>query len=180
VTRRVDAALAGPVAKAMKRKRPLAVSDIEVVQLGALEHPDPQVRRWCLFILDHFANDQSMEVFAKALADAEPLVRDLALHSIACESCKQEELCVVDTVPHVIQVLMSDSSVRLRINAISALLRLAGRDGRAREALQAAADSDADPLVRKCAQDAATSGYFVPPKKRYERRQRRHAIAHRL
>jgi hypothetical protein len=37
--------LAGPVRRAMKRKRPLPPAAIPDVQLGALHHPDAQVRR---------------------------------------------------------------------------------------------------------------------------------------
>jgi hypothetical protein len=51
-----------------------------------------------------------MHVFAEALTDDQPWVRDIALHSIACEPCKEGELCVRDTVPHVIRVLAQDPS----------------------------------------------------------------------
>jgi HEAT repeat protein len=177
VTARVDKALRGPAAKAMKRKGRLPAAALEDIQLGAVHHPDPHMRRWCLFLLDHFANDESMAIFATALLDDVPIVRDSALHGLTCEPCKDGELCVTDTVPHVIRILEADPEANLRIKAIGTLMWLSGRDPRAREALKIAARKDPDGLVRKCARDAV-DGHFVPPKKRYERSQRRHAAVH--
>jgi HEAT repeat protein len=176
VAARVERALTAST-KALKKKRPLSRSAVEAFQLGALHHTDPQMRRWCLFFLDHYANDTSMAVFAEALHDDVPAVRDLALHSIACEPCKDGELCVADAVPPVVRVLEADPAPSLRIKAIGVLLGLASRDARAGEALKAAARIDPDPLVRECARQAA-AGRWVPPKKRYQRHQRRHAAVH--
>jgi hypothetical protein len=170
----VQRAFAGLNGKALKKGRPIAPAVLAGIQLGALRHPDPGTRRWCLYLLDHYANDQSYDVFAEALHDEVPHVRDLALHSIACEPCKQGDLCVADVVPRVITVLTNDPDANLRIKAIPVLLGLVARDGRARDAIRQAAVQDRDPLVRKCARDAL-AGYFVAPQKRYERSQRRHA-----
>jgi HEAT repeat protein len=140
----------------------------------ALHHPDPFVRRDCLFFLDHYANESSTSVFASALVDPVDFVRNAALHSIACESCRTAELCVADVVTLVTGVLESDPSPELRTKAIPTLLRLAGRDGRVWEAINHAGQNDPDQIVRQAAA-AALGGYFVAPRKRYERHQRRHA-----
>lgn len=140
---------------------------------AALQHPDAFVRRGCLFFLDHYANDVSTAVFAEALCDPVDFVRNAALHSIACETCRSQELCVADVVPQVVRVLTSDVSPDLRTKAIPALLQLCDRDHRAWEAIQRAAETDADAIVRQAATDAM-EGRFVIPRKRYERRQRRH------
>jgi HEAT repeat protein len=140
---------------------------------AALTHPDPFIRRDCLGFLDHYANDASTAVFAAALHDPVDFVRNAALHSIACETCRTEELCVADVVLDVIGVLDHDPSPELRTKAIPTLLRLAGRDDRAREAIERACAGDSDVIVRQAAADAL-SGKFVAPRKRYERRQRRH------
>ena len=50
---------------------------------------------------------------------------------------------------------------------------IAGRDRRAWEAIRRAAQNDPDLIVRQAAADAM-EGRFVAPRKRYERRQRRH------
>lgn len=141
------------------------------LQHAALQHPDPQIRRYCLFLLDHHANDVSMHVFAQALRDQAAVVREAALHSLACESCKTGELSVADIVPSLVQVL-DDPKPDLRIKAIVALVSLAADDPEVRGALQRAADSNTDPITRQCAADALR-GQLVVPRKRYERRQRR-------
>lgn len=151
------------------KKAPLA--DLQTV---ALFHPDPFARRDCLFFLDHHANESSTAVFIEALRDRVDFVRNAALHSVACESCRAAELCVVEVVTVVVGVLESDPSPDLRTKAIPTLLHLAGRDGRAWEAIAQAAKSDPDGIVRLAAADAL-SGRFVAPRRRYERRQRRHA-----
>jgi HEAT repeat protein len=150
------------------KKAPLA--DIGT---AALHHPDAFTRRDSLFFLDHYANEASTAVFAGALRDPVDFVRNAALHSIACETCRSEELCVADVVPSIVEVLESDLRPDLRTRAISTLLHLAGRDLRAWEAIQRAAQNDPDRLVRQAAADAL-AGRFVAPRKRYERRQRRH------
>jgi hypothetical protein len=126
-----------------------------------------------LFFLDHHANEQSTAVFAEALHDAVDFVRTTALHAIACESCRTAELCAADVVPAIALVLERDPSPDLRTKAIPTLLRLARRDRRAWEAIGRAAERDPDGIVRAAAADALR-GYFVAPRKRYDRRQRRH------
>ncbi|HEX6394894.1 MAG TPA: hypothetical protein VFZ97_15780 [Acidimicrobiales bacterium] len=144
------------------------------LQTVALDYPDPFVRRACLFFLDHYANESSTEVFVEALRDPVDFVRNAALHSVACETCRKEELCVPEVVSAVAGVLEGDRSAELRTKAIPTLLHLAGRDIRAWEAILRAASNDPDHIVRLAAADAL-SGLFVAPRKRYERRQRRHA-----
>jgi hypothetical protein len=70
---------------AMSAKRRLSVAaaaPIGQIQLAALHHPDPFVRRGCLGFLDHYANEASASVFALALRDPVELVRHAALHSL--------------------------------------------------------------------------------------------------
>lgn len=159
---------------ARQRARVVAHAPLSEIQIAAIEHPDPFFRRWCLFFLDHNANDESMRVFAEALRDPIDFVRNVALHSIACESCKDEELCVADVVPGLMQVLDQDPSPELRLKAIPLLLRLASSDERARTAVEKSASSDGDPIVRRAAADGL-AGRLVQSRKRYERSQRRHA-----
>jgi hypothetical protein len=156
-----------------QRSRLVPKAPLAAIQATALAHPDPFARRGCLFFLDHYANDDSMDVFAAALHDPVDFVRNMALHSIACESCKSEELCVGDVVPDVIEVLETDPSPELRTKSIPQLLAFSAKDGRARAAVERAASDDPDPLVRRAAADGL-AGRFVAPRKRYERSQRRH------
>jgi len=148
---------------------------LAAIQAAALRHPNPFVRRGCLAFLDHYANDQSMAVFSEALHDPVDFVRNIALHSLSCEACKTADLCVAEVVPGLIEVLLEgDPSVEMRTKVIPLLLRLQGRDERARAAVKRASLTDPDGVLRQAAGDGL-SGRFVRPRKRYERRQRRHA-----
>ena len=93
--------------------------------------------------------------------------------SPTCEPCRTAELCVADVVPSIAAVLEADPCRESRTKAIATLLRLAARDGRAREAIRRAARHNSDPFVRRTVADARY-GHFVLPRKRYERHQRRH------
>jgi HEAT repeat protein len=156
------------------KRRPSVAAGAPIGQLqaAALRHPDPFVRRACLDFLDHYANEDSTSVFALALRDPVELVRHSALHSLACETCRNEELCVADVVPHLVEVLYADPSPGLRHKAIPVLLRLADRDPRARHAVEHAADNDGDTLVREVAH-RALAGQHVRNRRAYERRAKR-------
>jgi hypothetical protein len=159
-----------------QRSRLVPKAPVAAIQRAALGHPDPFMRRDFLFFLDHYANDESMAVFAQALRDPIDFVRNVALHSLACESCKTGDLCAADVVPGLIDVLEHDRSVEMRTKVIPLLLRLSGDDARAKPAVERSAQNDPDMLIRQAAADGLT-GRFVAPRKRYERRQRRHAQA---
>jgi hypothetical protein len=162
---------------ARQRSKLVTRAPLPDIQLAATRHPDPFTRRWCLFFLDHYATDESMPVFAEALRDPVDFVRNMALHSLACEACKSEDLCVADVVPGLIEVLQTDPSPDLRMKAIPLLLKLSAADERARAAVERAARTDADQFVRQAATDAL-AGRITLPRKRYQRAQRRHAKLH--
>src|ERR1700683_4738782 len=158
---------------AKQRARRVVKAPLGAVQTAALHHPDPWVRRDCLFFLDHYANDQSMPVFARALGAPVEFVRNMALHGLSCQACKSEELCTADVAAGLVEVLEHDPSHELRTKAIQFLFHLSGREARARAALEEASVHDPDPIVRQAAR-SALAGRFVAPRKRYERQQRRH------
>jgi hypothetical protein len=81
------------------------------VRAAALTHPDPLVRRSCLFFLDHYDCDDSVETFRRALRDPVSFVRESALHGIACERCRHEEICVSDMVGDLVRLLASDTPI---------------------------------------------------------------------
>jgi HEAT repeat protein len=161
------------LATSTKRRSSVAAgAPIEQLQCAALHHPDPFVRRGCVDFLDHHANERSTSVFALALRDPVELVRHTALHSLACETCRTEELCVADVLPHLVEVMIGDPSPELRHKAIPVLLRLADRDPRARQAVEHAAGNDSDALVREVA-SCALAGQHVRSRRAYQRRVKR-------
>jgi HEAT repeat protein len=124
---------------------------IAAMRVAAVRHPDPWVRRSCLSFLDHYANDESTDTFLAALADPVAPVRAMALHGLACEQCRADELCLADVLPVLSHVVQSDPSPEVRHAAIPMLLRLSNRDQRAQDVIKVAATSDGDPLVRQVA-----------------------------
>jgi HEAT repeat protein len=137
----------------------LPSAPVEAMQAAALGHAAPKVRRAALGVLDHDANDESTWVFRTALADPVPRVRIVALHGLACERCRTDDLCVADVVPTLLRTLREDASPKVRHAVVATLVRLAGRDDRVTGALQQAAADDPDPLVRHAA-GAAVEGRF--------------------
>ena len=131
---------------------------VTAIQTAALGHPDPAMRRFCLFLLDHYANDLSSNIFRRALHDPVASVRESALHGLACERCRNEEICVSDVVTDLADILASDQSAEVRHKTVAALARFIGRDGRANEAIARAACGDPDPAIRTVAQEVAYSG----------------------
>ena len=124
---------------------------IAEMQAAALHHDDPWVRRRCLGFLDHHAADSSAAVFLEALDDPVAPVRDLALHGLACEQCRTEELCTSEVTPRVAAVLERDPNPEVRYKAVPILRRLATREPGARLAIERAARSDPDERVREAA-----------------------------
>lgn len=124
---------------------------IAEMQSAALHHGDPWVRRSCLGFLDHHAADKSAAIFMAALDDPVAPVRDLAMHGLACEQCRTEDLCVTDVTPKITRVLDRDPNAEMRYKALSILRRLADRDPAAIAAMQRAAEGDPDDRVREAA-----------------------------
>ena len=165
----VDAFLARwRTTSAKRRSRVAAAAPLDRIKRAAVHHPDAFVRRDCVAFLDHYANDDSAAVFASALADPVDFVRHFAVHSIACETCKTDQLIASDVVPHLVAMLHNDPSVEIRHKTIAVLLRLADRDPRARAAVEHAAEHDPDRLLREVA-TRALAGEHVRARKMYER-----------
>src|SRR5215470_10981603 len=112
---------------------------VAAVQAAALSHPDLSIRRFCLFLLDHYASDGSSDIFCRALRDPVASVRESALHGLACERCRHEDICVTDVVTDLVEILASDPNAEVRHKTVAALARFIGRDSRAPEAIARAA-----------------------------------------
>jgi hypothetical protein len=128
------------------------------IQREALGHPDPWARKQCLDFLDHRAADASTAVFLAALDDPVAPVREIALHSVACERCRSEAVCVTEVVPRVIQVLERDPSPEVRYKTLTILRGFAARDASALDAIRRAVDGDPDAFLREGARIALEFG----------------------
>jgi len=125
----------------------------------ALEGKDPWLRRRCLEVLDHVANDASTEIFAAALRDPVGPVRASAIHGLTCERCRSAELCVADVAPLVIAAYEAEPESELRHKLLRVLYDLALRSRAAGEMLSRVADHDSDGLCREAAVSLLKAGH---------------------
>ncbi len=72
-----------------------------------------QVRRWCAIYLDHHADIDSLELLVPLLHDPKSQVRMWAVHSLACDRCKEGDN-PIDVVPLLIERVENDDSIRVR------------------------------------------------------------------
>lgn len=79
-----------------------------------LRHGDWQVRKWCAICLDQIADAESLAALVPLLRDRKSDVRLWAVHSLACDHCKEDVACSVDVVPLLIERIELDESVRVR------------------------------------------------------------------
>ena len=56
--------------------------------IDGLSDPNPQIRWWCVQLLDHLPDDRAIEALVPVLDDAVPRVRRNAAHALGCIACK--------------------------------------------------------------------------------------------
>lgn len=121
--------------------------------LWALSHPNARVRRGCVGFLDHHGTDACFASLQQAaLHDPAAPVRRVAVHSASCQRCKPRPL-TGDLVGLLVQVALSDTSRRVRENAIGGL-GVQPQDARAIAALEQILRTETDPCLRKDAHHA--------------------------
>jgi HEAT repeat protein len=81
---------------------------------AGLGHGNWQVRKWSAMILDRVADAESLAALVPLLRDPKADVRLWAVHSLACDHCKDDVACPVDAVPHLIERIEVDESIRVR------------------------------------------------------------------
>ena len=92
-----------------------------------------------------------------ALRDPVASVREGALHGLACERCRHDDICVTDVVTDLVEILASDPNAEVRHKTVVALARFLSRDNRAGEAIARAANGDPDAAVRYVARAVSDS-----------------------
>jgi len=81
---------------------------------AGLGHGNWQVRKWSAIVLDQVADAESLAALVPLLRDPKADVRLWAVHSLACDHCKDDVECPVDAVPHLIERIELDESIRVR------------------------------------------------------------------
>jgi HEAT repeat protein len=122
--------------------------------IWGLSHPNARVRGGCAAFMDHHGTDACFAPLRQvALHDPAPSVRRMAVHSASCQECKPCPL-TSDLVGLLVEVALSDTNRRIRLNALWALHR--PQDARAVAALKSILH-DADPELQIAAYNALLS-----------------------
>ncbi len=151
-------------ADALRRLMAAGMQATPVVRQG-LQHPNPAVRVGCCKVLDHFLDESALPELIENLAHPNEEVRVWALHTLACDKCK-EGVCrpgEEDVIPRAVQMLLNDESRRVRQTAAGLLGPSVHRRPDVLAALEQARQHDPHPVVRKIA------GWFTPGGSRYQR-----------
>jgi HEAT repeat protein len=115
-------ALVGAVtATEMRTARPSAAA-VDALVAG-LAHPNPQVRWWCVQLLDHLPNPAGLAAIAGLLHDPVPRVRRNAAHALGCVACKPswDGVLANETIARLAELAESDPNAKVRGEAARAL-----------------------------------------------------------
>ena len=113
--------------------------------IDGLDHEHSRVRAHCAGLMDQIGDPRCLTALERALEDPVADVRRRALHSIACEHCKEAPL-EVDRVALAVRHALGDPSVRVR-RVATHQLGLLPPDPRSADALRHLI-SDADTGIR--------------------------------
>lgn len=126
--------------------------------LEGLRHESDAARAGCCQVLDHFLVPEALPVLMESLDDPSPRVRVMALHTLACDRCKQGGWRPTEeqVLPKALTLLRKDSSPSARAMAIEVVGNFVHCSDEAESALIDARSNDPSPAVRKKA------GWYAP------------------
>jgi HEAT repeat protein len=118
-----------------------------------LVHDDPQVRATCAQILDRLLDDDAVPDLVAALDDPDPMVVKRALHSLACDRCKEGACRPADDlfVAKALELARTDPRPAVRAGAFDALAQASTRDPDLAARALAIVDGERDPGLRHAA-----------------------------
>jgi len=82
-----------------------------------------EIPYWCAVCLDQVADTDSLRDLVPLIRDPHFKVRLWAVHSVACEHCKEDVGCPIDVVPLLIERAEMDEHMRVRRMAVIMLGR---------------------------------------------------------
>ncbi len=125
---------------------------------AGLRHEHAAVRAYCCALLDHFLVPEALGELIGMLRDPDPLVRQSALHTLACDRCKQGACrpLEAEVLPEALRVLTQDGDPHVRAMAIEVVGQYVHTNPIAERALVDAHSNDTSPAVRKKA------GWYIP------------------
>ncbi|MCG8466651.1 MAG: HEAT repeat domain-containing protein [Gemmatimonadetes bacterium] len=92
-------------------------------------HANWHVRRWCALFADNFADGETLRALVPLLRDPKRQVRLWAVHSLACETCKDGPN-PIDAIPLLIERIELDESIKVRRQAVAMLAEHRAPDAR--------------------------------------------------
>lgn len=131
---------------------------LPAVEAG-LTDSSADVRFFCTLAMDHLAGTDSFPTLLALIDDDDPRVRLHALHALACDRCKEDEVCTLgkeELLPVAIRSLQADPDAHVRAMAAEVVGKWVHDDDRAVEALETAKRDDNSSAVRKKA------GWYTP------------------
>jgi hypothetical protein len=123
-----------------------------------LRHVHADVRYHCVRLLDPFLVPEALSALRGLLGDPAPRVRWAALHTLACDRCK-EGSCrpgEAEVLSEALRLLHEDDSGHVRAMAIEVVGQYVHTNPLAERALLEASTNDPSPTVRKKA------GWYAP------------------
>ena len=125
---------------------------------GGLRHDSPDVRLHCCRFLDRYLSPDTLSDLMGMLNDGDERVRCSALHTLACDRCKQGTCrpAEADVLPKAMNLLARDPNAHVRAMAIEVVGQFVHSNARAAAAISAARHGDENPTVRKKA------GWYAP------------------
>ncbi len=123
-----------------------------------LHHENADVRYYCCALLDHFLLPEALGDLIGVLRDPDPHVRQMALHTLACDRCKQGDCRPAEAavLPEALRLLGEDGDAHVRAMAVEVVGQYVHTNPIAEAALVAANRCDVNPAVRKKA------GWYAP------------------
>ena len=135
----------------------LGIQALPAVRAG-LRHDNPDVRLHCCRFLDRYLSPDTLSDLVSMLNDGDERVRCSALHTLACDRCK-EGTCrpeEAEVLPRAMKLLECDPDAHVRAMAIEVVGQFVHSNALAAAVISAAQQSDENPTVRKKA------GWYVP------------------
>ena len=135
----------------------LGIQALRAVRVG-LRHDNPDVRLHCCRFLDRHLSPDTLSDLMGMLNDSDERVRCSALHTLACDRCK-EGTCrpeEADVLPKAIKLLARDPDAHVRAMAIEVVGQFVHTNALAAAVISSAQQGDENPTVRKKAR------WYVP------------------
>ncbi len=132
--------------------------EVAPIAQAGLKHESPSVRYYCCSLLDHFLLPEALEDLIGMVHDPDPNVRVMALHTLACDRCKEGDCrpAEKDVLPTALRTLHEDTDAHVRAMAIEVVGQYVHSNSVAVRALVEANKKDSSPTVRKKA------GWYMP------------------